>query len=212
MTGFWEESFRDKQMMWGFEPADSAIFALDLFQKNGLKKILIPGFGYGRNAKIFTDNRFDVSGIEISETAIDLAKKHYGDYLRVYHGSVSDMPFDQKMYDGIFCYALIHLLDEKGRLKLISDCYNQLSPGGYMIFVAISKNTAAYGEGRKVSKDRFETRHGVEIFYYDRRSVEKEFGNYGLIEATEVDEPAKNMKNSSLQKFWQVTCRKNINI
>lgn len=77
MTEFWESSFRDKQTMWGFEPADSAISSVELFQKNGLKKILIPGFGYGRNAKIFTDNGFDVTGIEISETAIDLAKRRY---------------------------------------------------------------------------------------------------------------------------------------
>jgi hypothetical protein len=47
MTKFWESSFRDKQGMGGFEPADAAKSTLDLFQKNGLKEILIPGFGYG---------------------------------------------------------------------------------------------------------------------------------------------------------------------
>ncbi|PRY05328.1 methyltransferase family protein [Pontibacter ummariensis] len=98
--------------MWGFEPADSAIATLNLFRENRLNKILLPGFGYGRNAKIFTDAGLKVTGIEISETAIDLAKKHYGDDVRVYHGSVSAMPFDQELYDGIFCYALIQLLNQ----------------------------------------------------------------------------------------------------
>ena len=130
MTEFWESSFRDKQEMWGLEPADSAIAAVDLFRKNGLTKILIPGFGYGRNAQLFNDNGFDVTGIEISETAIDLAKKNYGDHLKIYHGSVSAMPFDNEIYDGIFCYALIHLLSVKDRAKLIEDCYDQLRPNG----------------------------------------------------------------------------------
>jgi SAM-dependent methyltransferase len=53
-------------------------------KKYGLNKILIAGFGYGRNAKVFTDNGIKVTGIEISETAIDLAKKHYGDNIKVY--------------------------------------------------------------------------------------------------------------------------------
>ncbi len=208
MPEFWEESFRDKQTMWGFEPADSAIAAVELFKQKGLTNILIPGFGYGRNAKIFTDNGFQVTGIEISETAIELAKKHYGEQVQVHHGSVTEMPFDREVYDGIFCYALIHLLDEQERAKLIRDCYDQLAPGGYMVFVAISKNTATYGEGKALSKDRFETRHGVKLFYYDVDSVKAEFGPYGLLEAVEIDEPAKHVGNRSSQRFWRVVCRK----
>ncbi|GJM31666.1 MAG: methyltransferase [Saprospiraceae bacterium] len=194
--------------MWGFEPADSAIATVGLFLENGLKEILIPGFGYGRNANVFIDNGFDVTGIEISETAIALAKKHYGANIKVFHGAVSEMPFDQKMYDGVFCYALIHLLNQEERVKLVDDCYNQLRPGGYMVFVAISKNTATYGEGIKLSEDRFETKHGIKLFFYDLDSIEKEFGRYGLIGAKEVDEPAKNIGNKISLKFWQITCRK----
>ncbi|MBX0333143.1 class I SAM-dependent methyltransferase [Pontibacter sp. HSC-14F20] len=208
MAEFWESSFRDKQTMWGFEPADSAIATLNLFRVNRLHKILIPGFGYGRNAKIFTDAGFKVTGIEISETAIELAHKHYGDDVKVHHGSVSAMPFDYELYDGIFCYALIHLLNEKERIKLTSDCYTQLKPNGYMVFVAISKNDAMYGDGKEVSKDRFETKHGVKLFFYDSDAVENEFGKYGIIESKEIAEPAKNMGNRRSQKFWLITCRK----
>ena len=208
MTEFWESSFRDKQTMWGFEPADSAVEAAGLFQQQGLKKILIPGFGYGRNAKIFTDRGFEVTGIEISQTAIELAKKHYGDQVKVYHGPVNDMPFDDQVYDGIFCYALIHLLDHKHRLKLIKDCYQQLKPDGYMVFVALSTNTATYGEGVPIGPDRFESRHGVKLFYYGIESINEEFGSNGLLEAKEIDEPATSRNSKPSQKFWQIICRK----
>lgn len=211
MKEFWESNFKDKQAMWGFESADSTIEIADLFGKHGLKKILIPGYGYGRNAKFFTDKGFDVTGIEISKTAIDLAKKQYGKSIHVHHGSVSDMPFDDEIYDGVFCYALIHLLNEGERAKLIEDCYNQLRPGGYMVFVAISKNTATYGQGKEVDKDTFLTPHGITIFYYDSLSVEKEFGNYGILEAKEINEPAKLIIGKPSQRFWQITCRKNEN-
>lgn len=208
MTEFWESSFREKQEMWGMEPADCVIDTLELFKKHEIHKILIPGFGYGRNAGIFTDNGFDVTGIEISETAIDLAKKHYGDKIRVYHGSVSDMPFDRELYDGIFCYALIHLLPAKERIKLIHDCYHQLKPNGIMVFTAISKTDNRYGEGKEISKDTFETKHGVTLFFYDSDSIEKEFAPYGLIEAKEINEPATSTGNKPTLRLWQITCRK----
>ncbi len=208
MTEFWESSFRDKQSMWGFEAADAAISAADFFLEKGLKEILIPGFGYGRNAKVFADKGFHVTGIEISATAIELAKRHYGAEIKVHHGSVSDMPFDPTVYDGIFCYALIHLLNETERTKLIHDCYNQLIPGGYMVFVAISKKDASYGEGEKISKDLYKTKHGVKLFFYDSESIENEFGKYGLLGAHEINEPAENKGNKASHKFWYISCRK----
>ena len=148
MTEFWESSFRDKQEMWGWKPADSAIETVALFKKNGLNKILVPGFGYGRNAKIFIDNGFEVAGIEISETAIAMANEHLGEHIKIHHGPTSSMPFDQEVYDGIFSYSLIHLLNPKERTKLIKDCYNQLRPGGYMVFVSISKRDFRYRRRR----------------------------------------------------------------
>ena len=145
MEEFWETSFRNRREMWGWTAADSAIETVALFKKYGLNKILIPGFGYGRNAKAFVDNGFKVSGIETSGTAIDIAKEHFGESIKIHHGSASSMPFDQELYDGIFSYSLIHLLSSKERTKLIADCYNQLITNGYMVFVTISKKDFPWG-------------------------------------------------------------------
>ncbi|MFK4315574.1 hypothetical protein ABH953_004399 [Bacillus sp. RC236] len=46
MTEFWEVSFIENQMMWGFEAADSAILMKDFFLEKKVKDILIPGIGY----------------------------------------------------------------------------------------------------------------------------------------------------------------------
>lgn len=196
---FWETAFGEKQEMWGFEPSKSAVFAKDFFVSKHVKNILIPGIGYGRNAQVFQENGIRVTGIEISKTAIDMAIKHYGTDMVIYHGSVTDMPFDHNQYEGVFCYALIHLLSSDDREKLISDCYNQLSEGGYMIFTVISKTAPNYGQGKLLSKDRYEVFDGVQLFFYDLESVKSEFGNYGLLETTEIFET---------QPFYLVKCKK----
>ena len=196
---FWEAAFSEKHEMWGFEPSKSAVLAKDLFVRESVKSILIPGIGYGRNAQIFINNGIAVTGIEISKTAIEMAEKHYGANMTIYHGSVTDMPFDNNKYDGIFCYALIHLLDSSERAKLIHDCYNQLAENGCMVFTVISKEAHTYGQGTLVSKDRYEMFGGVKMFFYDVASIHAEFDSAGLFEIMEITE------NYS---FFLIKCRK----
>ncbi len=196
---FWESAFNEKNEMWGFEAANAALLARDLFVAHAAKNILIPGIGYGRNAQVFADAGMAVTGIEISATAIAMARKHYGDGMTIYHGPVSGMPFDQKKYDGIFCHALIHLLDEDERKKLIGDCYNQLADGGHMVFTVVTKEAPTYGQGELVGKDRYEMFGGVRLFFYDRESVNAEFGDAGLYEVLDITEN---------YPFFMVKCRK----
>ena len=188
MSEFWESNFIEKKEMWGFEPSHSAVLAKDFFIKHSIKNILIPGIGYARNAQVFREVGITVTGIEISKTAIEMAQNHYGTDIKIYHGSALNMPFDNCHYDGIFCYALIHLLDKDERTKLIRDCYNQIAENGYMIFTVISKEASTYGKGKFISKDRYELFEGVKMFFYDRDSILEEFGNVGLIEITQIQE------------------------
>ena len=188
MAEFWEGAFKDKGAMWGEEPAKSALLARDFFLKKGIKKVLVPGFGYGRNARLFHEGGMAVTGIEISATAIELARQHFGTQMIIHHGSVTAMPFDQQEYDGIFCYGLIYLLDEEERRQLIQRCYEQLAPGGYMIFTAITKGASTYGKGTAIGKDRFEMFGGVKLFFYDEESVQADFSKYGLLKVSEVEE------------------------
>ncbi|MBU2872184.1 class I SAM-dependent methyltransferase [Colwellia sp. E2M01] len=197
---FWETTFKDKQMMWGDESSNTTALTVELFKNNGLKKVLIPGFGYGRNGKVFSDNGFNVTGIEISATAIDIAHKQYGDSMKVYHGNVTNMPFDDEIYDGVFCYALLHLLNENERTNLINNSYQQLKSNGYMVFVTLSKHSQTYGEGVEISKNRFASKHGVNLFYYDEATIKAQFSDYGLLEIKEVNEYS--------QTFWFIICKK----
>lgn len=196
---FWESAFIEKKEMWGFEPSKSAVVTKDFFIEKSVKNILIPGIGYGRNAQIFKENGLVVTGIEISKTAIEMAGKYFGTDILIHHGSVNDMPFDKYQYDGIFCYALIHLLDSSERQKLIRKCYNHLSENGYMVFTAISKEAHTYRQGKFVSRDRYEIFDGVKMFFYDKQSIRMEFNQAGLFEIIEIDEN---------QPFFLIKCKK----
>ncbi|AKU97864.1 Methyltransferase [Labilithrix luteola] len=203
MTEFWEDAFVRSQLMWGFEPTAAARLARDEFVRRGAKRVLIPGVGYGRNAKVFLDAGMEVTGIEISATAIDLARSKLGLDIPIHHGSVGDMPFDDSRYDAIFCFGLLYLLDAEARAKFIADCARQLVPGGAMVFTVISKEWSMFGQGTKLGEDWYETHPGVKMFFYDADSLRRELGPYGLVDITKVDEP---IPNGTLRPFLQATC------
>lgn len=60
--------------------------------------------------------------------------------------------------------------------------------------------TEFWEEAFKVKKDRFEMFGGVKIFFYDKDTIEEEFGNVGLFELTKVVEN---------YPFNLIKCRKN---
>jgi SAM-dependent methyltransferase len=207
MSEYWESRFRNEGAMWKYEPADSALFALELFNSEKINRILIPGFGYGRNARLFIDNGFRISGIEISESAINLAR-HSGIECTIHHGSVTAMPFDNEKYGGIYCYAMIHLLNRAERNFFLTSCYNQLLKDGLMLFTVASKANSLFGTGKYLSKDRYEIARGLRVYFYDSDSVLDEFSDFGLIDCKDIDEPVKFMEDTEPVKLKLVICRK----
>lgn len=207
MVDYWESRFKNEGAMWKFEPSESAINAKNLFKSRKINKILIPGCGYGRNMKIFYDNGFDVTGIEISKSAIEIAQEN-GLNCKFHHGSVVSMPFDNEQYEGIFCYALIHLLNKNERRAFIQSCWHQLRIGGMMFFVVASKEMDQYGSGKFISKDRYEISKGLKVFFYNDESVIKEFSGFGMIEYKVVAEPIKYMDGYDPIKLVYVICKK----
>ncbi|MGB5244364.1 MAG: class I SAM-dependent methyltransferase [Lutimonas sp.] len=206
MTEFWESVYKSNERMWGEKATDNAYTVLEILQKRHIKNVLIPGFGYGRNAKVFYDKGFDVTGIEISKTAIERARKYFGNEVTIHHGSVTAMPFDKQQYQSIYCYSLIHLLNKAERKKLIHDCYSQLMPKGMMVFVALSMNDKRFGLGEEVRKNTFRSPNGLNLYFYNEASVKKEFGKYHIIALKEINEPEKDPN----EKHWMIVCEKNL--
>lgn len=204
MTEFWETVFSNNESMWGEEPTDNAYTVLELLKKQNSNNVLIPGFGYGRNAKVFYDNGFEVAGIEISKTAIERARKYFGNDVTIHHGPVDEMPFDGKKYESIYCYSLIHLLNTSDRKKLIADCYAQLESNGIMVFVALSIKDKRYGVGEELEKNTFHSPKGLNLYFYNEASVKEEFGKYNIMEAKEINEPIEGPN----EKHWMVVCKK----
>ena len=207
MENIWDKLFSGEEPVWGLEPSDSAYYALKLFQSSDIKNILIPGVGYGRNAKLFTENGFEVTGIEISGNAIKQARK-LGFTFPIHLGSVCDMPYDTNIFSGVFCYAVLHLLNRNERKKFLNDCYQQLAPGGLMIFTIVSLDNEKPGTEKTISANRYIFENGLKVYFYNEESIVKEFKKLGLINFEKIDEPIKFKPEEKPIKSFIITCKK----
>jgi SAM-dependent methyltransferase len=188
MNTFWEERFAEEGRIWGDTPSPTAESAIGLFKSARVQEVLVPGSGYGRNAGAFAQAGFKVTGIEISTTAVTLARQG-SPGVRYHHGSVLDMPFDDSVYGGIYCFNLLHLLRKNERAAFLVRCTEQLKDGGVVFFVVFSDREPSYGTGRMVEENTFESKPGREVHYYSREDLVSEFRDFEVLETGMREEP-----------------------
>lgn len=203
----WDTLFCENGTSWGMEPSDSALLIANVFQKEQLMRVLIPGVGYGRNAIPFMNAGLKVKGIEISQEAIALARDN-GINFPIQQGSVIDMPFDSERVDGIFCYCLLHLFEPLQRKQILEACYQQLANDGMMYFVVVSTQADMYSQGTCIGPDFYLLENGLSVFFYNERSIEQDFSDFGLVEYRPFEEPIKHLPSSVPLKCFLVKCVK----
>lgn len=187
-NNFWEERYCEEGRIWGNTPSRTTEYAIGLFKNANVRTILIPGSGYGRNAEAFARAGFGVTGIEISDTAVSLARQGCSS-VRYHHGSVLEMPFDDSMYDSIYCFNVLHLFRWKDRALFLRRCREQLRVGGVMFFVVFSDKEQSFGTGRKVEENTFESKPGREVHYYSEKDLVSEFRDLEILETGIIEDP-----------------------
>jgi SAM-dependent methyltransferase len=184
---YWNNRYSDNGKIWGTEPSSAAFYALKLFKNHEIIKILIPGAGYGRHTKFFSKNNYEVTGIEISETAVNIAKE-FDSKSKCILGSVLDMPFTNEHYDAIFCYNVLHLFLKNQRKLFTDKCYNQLKDKGVAFFTVFSDQEESFGKGAKIEENTFESKRYRPTHYYTEPDLLEQLKNFSVIDTGIIEE------------------------
>lgn len=187
MNEYWEKRYAKEGCIWGDNPSRTVEKANDLFRKEGLWKILIPGSGYGRNADYFASEAYDVTGIEISKTALTLTRKSNSN-IRYVQGSIFDVTFQNELFDGIYCFNVLHLFLASDRRVFIHKCHDFLRPNGMAFFVVFSEQEANYGKGRQIEENTFETKPGRPAHYFTEEDLLANFKDFQIIETGLIED------------------------
>lgn len=188
MKDYWNDRFSKEHMIWGKIPSKTAESALEIFKENKVKKIFIPGIGYGRNSKLFSTNGFISEGLEISETAVEIGKS-YDPNSTFHKGSVLDMSFEQNKFDAIYCFNVLHLFREKERHQFIDKCFNVVRNGGVLYFSVFSEEEDSFGKGNQVENNTFESKPGRPVHYFTDTDLKNHFKKFKIVNSGLINDP-----------------------
>jgi 2-polyprenyl-3-methyl-5-hydroxy-6-metoxy-1,4-benzoquinol methylase len=178
---YWNERYQKEGPIWGDSPSRVVWIAIQLFGVEGASQILIPGCGYGRLSSLFSMSGFAVTGVDISATAVEMAKK--SDERGVYYrSSALNMDFDGISYDAVFAFNLLHLMLESDRKALIKECSRKVKSGALMFFTVFSEKEEDFGKGAQVEENTFESRPGRPAHYFSEADLAAHFRDYEVVE------------------------------
>ncbi len=104
----------------------------DTLPWSGEGRLLDVGCGPGVNLKTFQEQGWDVYGIDLSETAVTIARERVGD--RIYYGTLDTAPFDDESFDVVVLnHSLEHMFSP---IKTLEGVRRLLRPGG-MVVIAV---------------------------------------------------------------------------
>jgi len=152
------------------------------------KSVLIHGVAYGRNAKPFVEAGMSVTGIEISEKAIEIAKQNHFS-ICIITGSVLEIPLESTLYDAIFCFHLVHLFFKNDRIKLIEKFKNQVKIDGYTFVVIMPELEETFGKGVEIEENTYEQKKGKPVHFFTESDLLTHFREFEILDHGIIEEP-----------------------
>jgi len=140
------------------------------------------GCGLGNYTRYLSCRGFDVTGIDISPTAIGIAKDNARKKGVTCTFIVADVLGDLKKVEGPFDFAydweLLHHIFPKYRKKYVENVYGKLKPGGSYLSLCFSEKDPQFGGTGKYR----ETRLGTILYFSSETELRDLFKPYFRIE------------------------------
>jgi SAM-dependent methyltransferase len=137
-------------------------FTRRVLEAGGSTRVLDAGCGTGRIARRLSDRGCVVTGVDLSPGMLAVARRDHPD-LDLAEGSLTDLPFDDGVFDGVLCwYSLIHLTDDELPVAL-AEVARVLRPGG-VVLVGFQKGDGVSDVGERLR----ERGHDVALVRFER--------------------------------------------
>jgi|TARA_B100001094_G_C18179334_1_gene799885 SAM-dependent methyltransferase len=126
MPEFWNNIYNSGSPAWGSTPATILDKFITYFTGYNVLDI---GCGEGRNSIYLEQLKYSVTGVDISQSAIDLANKKESS-CNFYCKDLINDTWINKKFDVIIDFGLFHFVPYEYRSLYVSNIWNSLSNGG----------------------------------------------------------------------------------
>lgn len=204
----WDRTFTRKSDMFGAMPSEPAQRAAELFESNGLRRILELGGGQGRDALWFAQRGFDIHVLDYSQEGVEaiLSKAAHMVLSKRLSAATHDvrhpLPLPDESFDACYSHMLYCMALTTAELQALArEVWRVLRPGGLNVYTVRHTGDAHYGTGIHRGEDMWEV-DGFIVHFFDRQKVERLAEGYELVAIDEFEE------GGLPRKLFRVTLRK----
>jgi SAM-dependent methyltransferase len=154
-----------------------------------VRRILDAGCGVGRDVIFFSEQGFDVYGIDISEENIKIANnwlQSKGLKGTVQVGDVTLLPFDNEYFDVIVSYGVLDYMVPSDFKKAMKEISRVCAKNGYVYITLISTEDSEFGRGQEVDHNTFLLENGyargTAIHYFDLNEIREAFKDFKVFD------------------------------
>ncbi|MDR6226339.1 class I SAM-dependent methyltransferase [Desmospora profundinema] len=174
---YWDKRYSQGRL-WGDNPCPSAVRSFPHFTRLGVKNVLVPGCGYGRNAVYFALQGFDVTAFDLSNVSILHAKALAAEQsvdVPFFQGDLFDIDFLRgKKFDAVYLSYVIHLFLKDQRESLLKRMTEWLKDNGILTFSCISTSDPHnYGFGLEVEPNTFVKHESKPLHFFTGDELKK---------------------------------------
>jgi len=183
---------------------------LPTLRRHKARIVLDLGCGAGRHCIHLARNKFDVIGVDTSETALGMAnrqvRKERLSSVTLVRGTMASLPFGKNHFDAVIGISVIHHSMKKDIMRTMVEIYRTLKKGGIFFANFISVKDPRYGTGQQVEKntfripEAFEERRFEELHhFFTKKEVSGVLGQFAEVRIELLREKP---------NYWKVTCIK----
>ncbi|MDG6226124.1 MAG: class I SAM-dependent methyltransferase [Candidatus Thermoplasmatota archaeon] len=182
-SDLWEEYYRRKEVHWGGGP-----IPLPDLPKGA--RVLEIGCGTGNITLQALERGYDVTGIDLSRTAVQTARERassrgFTPDLDVMDILMDDLPENE--YDAVFLHHVLGSMWEEERSEAVKRSRFALRNGGDISFIDFSMNDMRFGKGQEVEKDTFLKGTGFIQHFFTEGEVRSLFSDMQIMRVEEIN-------------------------
>jgi ubiquinone/menaquinone biosynthesis C-methylase UbiE len=162
----WELAWKEGRWQELSPPLPAVVEFADHLKNHQASRVLDLGCGAGRHTIVLAKEGFQVTGLDVSETALNdlqgrLDKADITNVTLVRHEMI-ELPFVDEYFDGVVCTNVLHHGTINDIRKTVTELYRIMKTGSHSLIVTLSKNDFRYGAGDKLEPDTYRFTEGDE--------------------------------------------------
>ena len=147
--------------------------AAGILNEKKARRVLDLGCGTGRHTVLLASKGFDVYGVDISETGLDITRKKLkesGLNARIELGDMHSLRFDDGFFDAVIStYVITHSM-KNGIEGILGEIARVLKREGLLVLAVLSDRDGWYGKGKKLEENTY-----LPTFFPDEADIPHHF-------------------------------------